>query len=689
MKMVIRIIVYISLFPLILLAETINLTGKIVDQIGNPIPLAEISLDSLKYHTLSDSSGFFQIKTIATPVVNNLMGELHENINIRDGIIDFAAGNSEISNIEVFNLAGRLLDKREIRRSSNKCTYFNLRNSINTSQISIVRITTKEKTIIFKVINYKDNFISTKVLTKKVNGSNTGASNRSIRQVNYMQDTLKVFAEGYKSISVPIDAFTAFYRITLESSSKNEWLNIQVNKIYSTHNSSIILDSALYVSNQIIWNSYGGYKKELMADTAKYTELESYRVNTQRLIEISLDSNNLIVTNWLPRNMYPITIIGTYKGENFTLYEIDTLPGLKQMKLKLPWKNGYKFFTNRITKNTITIPSDSVFISCDYVPENELQAEIKNHPINWDIQFGDRIMNGNADVCRDANVVWRPNRPQFVRYLWTFIINASQTVAEKTFYEFWMKTPFYDLKNIISDEYKLTLAEYETYPEDEKNHYNLTYLDSGYYYNKDHRHVVYEKYFNKKFDFGNTGGGGLGGGSTVGLNHTKIFEYAWTYGQQALDAYENNEWYLPEDDNSATSTPFNIFGHEGGHALGFSHKSNYCVRERYSHIAVGTIVYTGLLVGNKLWITPETMIGRDESWEAPYDKKSAPESRSRPRCGDAFEWGGVYGRHDIQMPQKGTPEWDLYIEAHLKGEGLAYLAELAISPGVYYDWWTE
>lgn len=117
-----------------------------------------------------------------------------------------------------------------------------------------------------------------------------------------------------------------------------------------------------------------------------------------------------------------------------------------------------------------------------------------------------------------------------------------------------------------------------------------------------------------------TGGSGLAGGSTLGLNHNKIFEPAWIYEQSAVQAFERNDWFLPEDDKSIHATPWKIMGHEAGHTLGFSHQQTYTKRNKYSHMSVGNIVYSALMAQGKVIITKDNMVGRDVSWEQPYNK---------------------------------------------------------------------
>lgn len=429
-------------------------------------------------------------------------------------------------------------------------------------------------------------------------------------------------------------------------------------------------------------------KKVLFDDTATFQEIESYRITTKQLVKFAVEEDTLNITNWVPRDLHEVAVIATVGNKELLMLNLDKVPGLHQFKIALPWALGATSFTT-LEGDIVDLEAiDTSAVTFKLLPRDEVQNEIARINLDWKIAFPDRVMNGRSQVCRDGNVVWRPTRPQDGRYLLTFMIHAAQTVSQPTFYDFWMKTPFRDFEGGISEAYRLTQEELNTYSAKEKALYDHDALAAGGYYNKAHRQMVFNRYYEKKFNLGMTGGGGLGGGSTVGVNHNKINELAWSYAETAAAAYAANDWFLPEGDKSYNATAWNIFGHETGHALGFGHKQTYNVRSMYSHITIGTIVYSGLVKQGKTIVTADTMTNRDLEWERPYKKKAPAASRSRPRCGEAFEWGGAYERHDYQMPQKGTPEWDLYIEAHLEGRGLEYLKELNISPATYYSWWT-
>ncbi len=424
------------------------------------------------------------------------------------------------------------------------------------------------------------------------------------------------------------------------------------------------------------YSLYEGYKKQLFSDTASFYEIESYQINMRHLIEFQRDEDQLTITNWVPRDLHGVTVMAEYQGIKYKVMTIDELPGSQRFVINTPWTLGLVKFQSSKGEVLDFTTVETADITLSILAQDAVQRSITSIGLNWNVSFPDRVMGGKADVCRAGNVVWRPTRPQDARYLLTFMIHAAQTVSHPKFYEFWLKTAFNSSVGNVPQEYLLSAEEFENYSEKEKIMYRQENLDAGNYFNKAHRKMVFERYFEKTFQLGMTGGGGLGGGSTVGVNHNKIIEQAWAYSQTAADAFERNEWYMPEGDTTLKSTAWNIFGHETGHALGFSHKENYTVREVQSHIAVGTIVNSWLVLNDKTIITKDTMVGRDLNWEASYKKKLPAGERSRPRCGEAFEWGGAYPRQNILLPIKGSDEWHAYLEQHRIGNGLPYLLSL-------------
>jgi hypothetical protein len=118
----------------------------------------------------------------------------------------------------------------------------------------------------------------------------------------------------------------------------------------------------------------------------------------------------------------------------------------------------------------------------------------------------------------------------FGRYLLSLLIKAAPTVGHPKFYEFWMKRPFQNFDADITDQYRLTQTEFDTYSDKEKQQYDLAALSDGKYFNKAHRQMVFDKYLQKRFAAGMTGGGGLEYLETLNIDPANYYNWWNNYG---------------------------------------------------------------------------------------------------------------------------------------------------------------
>lgn len=432
--------------------------------------------------------------------------------------------------------------------------------------------------------------------------------------------------------------------------------------------------------DEVIWDQDDDRVHRLFHTRATFQELERYEIHTDNLVPCEFLDGQVVIRNWVPRELTPVSIVAHHEGRPFQLYRFDRFDGISEFRTPIPWSLEPRSYEALDGSGAVELdpstPTEGQ-ITCAMRPQTDVQRQIYDHEVEWTVTFRDNIMNGNAEVCRqNASVNWRPIRPQFALYAWTSLLRASQAFADPRFYEMWMATPFfvYEDKEIKDPAWVLSEQEFSTYPNDERVLYDAQVLADGRYFNKAHRQMVYDKYFVKLWRLGQTGGGGLAGGSRLGISHTSVFEQIWNISEDGLRAYEMGAIGFPGD--KAKGTSWNLIGHEIGHTLGFGHKDNYCKNGAFSHVAIGTIVHSWVANNDAMWVTAENMVGRDETWEQPYKKNRPAGERSRPLCDEAFEWGGPYGRHDLKLPEKGSPEWDTYIQRHLEGTGLEYLRSL-------------
>ena len=413
----------------------------------------------------------------------------------------------------------------------------------------------------------------------------------------------------------------------------------------------------------------------ILEDNATVYDVEQLKLNMQHLIAFKrVNETTLEITNWVPRDLHNLVVVAKNLPEE-KIVEIDILPGF--------------------SKQTYIIPYLGENATFDYLPQTDVQRKIKGLKTTWNITFPDRLLLEKKVRRADANVVWKPTRPQDVRYYLSFLINAAQSISTPKFHNFWKKTAFYDETCNIEPQYRLTKDEFNNYSKKERRQYKN--IRRNCYYNKTHKEYIYNKLLHKTFTVGVTDGGGLGGGSTLGLNQSEVVEHLWDANPLGIKILERGDWFIKKANRKKVEsrTPWKIFGHEAGHTLvKKGHKRNYCVNSENSFVSVGFLVYNYLTYKNEMIVTKETMVKRDLDWEGANSKPLRKYKRAlkrgankkrinaliqklhRPTARFAYEWGGVYGKHALLLPTKNSPEWYEYLKAHKEGKGLEYLRTL-------------
>eukprot|EP00916_Digyalum_oweni_P001113 GHVL01002188.1.p1 GENE.GHVL01002188.1~~GHVL01002188.1.p1 ORF type:complete len:565 (+),score=84.27 GHVL01002188.1:46-1740(+) len=460
-------------------------------------------------------------------------------------------------------------------------------------------------------------------------------------------------------------------------------ISVQKHRINSESDSELI---------KLNFDEVDAPKEKMFPDDITYEALGEYYIKSKKIIQLERqydptnEVDNLVITNWLTRNCTKLLVAALFFGDEYKMVEIDYLPALTKVILPAPWKLGgskFELWNKENGQGKVVdfsdLDEDEIeTIQYSFIPLDYLQASLAYtaNVTDQSYTFPDRVMAGNSEVCKDSSVLWRMTYVSDARYLWTLMINYLVVVGSPRFEEIWMKTLFYLSTGYPGTAWALTQLELNTYPEEERNFYDQTLMDGKRYYNKAHRAKVLADYRNKYFALGLVGGGGLGGGATMGISTYAQYHNQFTYSPDMARVFIEGGWNLGTDVPRDTYSSWNVFGHETGHALGFSHQSSYCIRRDFSHVYVGAIVYSGMMHQHKLPIDYSNCEIRDPLWEAVYNKNTEAPLRSRPVCGNPHEWGiGRWPRHDYTVPYKDQPEFELYKAAHLAGKGYEWLVK--------------
>ncbi|ANW95904.1 hypothetical protein AXE80_06260 [Wenyingzhuangia fucanilytica] len=431
--------------------------------------------------------------------------------------------------------------------------------------------------------------------------------------------------------------------------------------------------------------------KELRNTTAKHY------IKTKELIEVVAHENYIKVNNWLAKDYYNVHLVGKVDNYQFNIGVIDTLKGLTAYFIPKPWK-AKNFKSNGVNlSNNTNVSLDFSEVSeqnindfeLNYLAlDNENLQRLKQVTVDWKLQFYDRVLTGDKDIC-GGTIPWNTHRPLELRYLLTLMENGAYMVSKPLFQEDWLKTSFNNFSdNNIPDEDRVLQAELDNYSEEEKSIWesNGWTVDTKHIYNKAHRAKILEKYKTKTFNLGITGGGGLGGGATLGLDNKNFVGKLFNYEPAFVELYEKNQRYYLLSDSTISSkgdTPWNLTAHEIGHTLGFSHGSSYCVRSNNSHVLLSNIHHSYMVSQNDLLVLKNEMTGRSLALEA--NNSGDANILARGRCRTPAEFGGAWGLHNIELPSDRTsPEFQEYLVQNAIGKGLEYLKTLDINQGYHY-----
>jgi hypothetical protein len=193
-----------------IMAQTVNITGKVTNGSGKGISGAVVKLASKSITAVTDVSGTYSIK--GTTAVNETIKHLSSGmILLKNDVITVNITQPERIQIELFDIQGNLLNTIISTHSSAGNYRFNLNNNGLAAGMVMVRVIMGQHKACFRYIPSCRSSGGAQLVNEFADGR--------IAKLEAIVDSLQVSAAGYVSKIVKITSYSAVIDISLDSAS--------------------------------------------------------------------------------------------------------------------------------------------------------------------------------------------------------------------------------------------------------------------------------------------------------------------------------------------------------------------------------------------------------------------------------------------------------------------------------------
>lgn len=204
----------LCLFAIILTtsAQTINLSGKILNRAGYPIANAVVSLVNEGSKDTTTNNGSYSITKSSVAVSSVALFPESQEVTVKNGQLRLSLPNAMPVKIEVFDVKGKLLAKEVSSKVPGGFYSFNIDRNLRTSLL-IIRATIGNEKFLIRHIPLKNSYYSLNRSDSKPLSLGT-----SLAKIVAINDTLRVTAANYITGSVAITSYELKnLNITLDS----------------------------------------------------------------------------------------------------------------------------------------------------------------------------------------------------------------------------------------------------------------------------------------------------------------------------------------------------------------------------------------------------------------------------------------------------------------------------------------
>ncbi len=312
-----RLLPLTALIPSILLAESVNISGKLTDASGKPIPLATVTLKQASLSAVTDENGLYRIKGETTATANQPKTIQAIAPRMIGSQINFSLTSPRSVQIEIFSLNGRQIGstRRELPTGTYHLSPF---ESIDAGTgVYLVRYSDGVQNAAFKAVCSG----KASVVPETVHAVNSIRANGAER-AELIKDTLVVKSkEGSEITAVAlkslVDSLPTMFVVQRNiGGSFSKIANRGVGKITAVLNEEGQAPRTMKLGFNKANNSYSGFVYSLYsADTKNYAvQVNVFASDTllsgkSTTVEYTSDLGNVEVPAFDPNNVLPTVML--------------------------------------------------------------------------------------------------------------------------------------------------------------------------------------------------------------------------------------------------------------------------------------------------------------------------------------------------------------------------------------------
>jgi len=192
-------------------SQTIDISGKVTNENGKGINGATVALKAKALSTITDADGDYRLAGDISSINSRPVMSETNLISLKNGIVSVAVARPEQVQIELFDMKGKLLEKKSSKSLTAGKLRFNIKKHRFASNIMLIRVLIGQNSMVFRFMPFTDSQKSSAFST-----TFSQSMNKLAKQQQASIDDLEVSSAGYITREVPITSYKGTVDITLE-----------------------------------------------------------------------------------------------------------------------------------------------------------------------------------------------------------------------------------------------------------------------------------------------------------------------------------------------------------------------------------------------------------------------------------------------------------------------------------------